>query len=344
MLSHAPQSGKRVICPRCGYDQRGVMATWNDSCPLTTHCAECGLELEWRLLLNDRLAGPLWSIEHANTRADFARRMPRTIAAAFVPPVMWRSMRIEHEIRSRRLFATIAILLIAAIAAAHCGFRASLVSYLYFSYLPQISASTSANVGIELARSIVTPWSSRSGGTITFTNGWNLHPTPSALPDFVLRRFPLGGWQRHFRTVACCAIFSMSVACISPLVFAVLPHSRRCAKVQWRQIFRVAAYSAFPITIVLVWLGIILTIWPWRPAVILGAMNTTCAFVYIGVPVFMTVFWHSAIRHYLRMTQALAVALSVVVITTLASCAITFYSVNPLTFTEIWYLVSKAFD
>jgi hypothetical protein len=52
------------MCPRCGYDQRGVIDSWKESCPLVGVCSECGLDLDWRLVLDPALRGPKWSFEH----------------------------------------------------------------------------------------------------------------------------------------------------------------------------------------------------------------------------------------------------------------------------------------
>ena len=36
---------RTIGCPRCGYDQRGMVESWTLQCPLTGECAECGLAL-----------------------------------------------------------------------------------------------------------------------------------------------------------------------------------------------------------------------------------------------------------------------------------------------------------
>ena len=50
-------------CPRCGYDQRGEMAKWADSCPLTSVCTECGLEIDWAELISPKFERPAWCVE-----------------------------------------------------------------------------------------------------------------------------------------------------------------------------------------------------------------------------------------------------------------------------------------
>ena len=54
-----------VSCPRCGYDQRGVIAQWTDTCDLDGRCTECGLAFEWARVLNPKKFAPPWSVECA---------------------------------------------------------------------------------------------------------------------------------------------------------------------------------------------------------------------------------------------------------------------------------------
>jgi hypothetical protein len=68
-------SARRTSCPRCGYDQAGEIARWEvadpPACPLHGQCTECGLGLEWRLVMRPELQVPLWFIETAEVgRAD----------------------------------------------------------------------------------------------------------------------------------------------------------------------------------------------------------------------------------------------------------------------------------
>ena len=55
-------------CPRCGYSQRGIVASWRDACPLAGRCAECGLDFVWSELLRPNLHEPRWCVEYAPRR------------------------------------------------------------------------------------------------------------------------------------------------------------------------------------------------------------------------------------------------------------------------------------
>jgi len=66
-------------CPRCGYDLRGAVATWNDTCPMSGTCTECGLFFEWAELFSAVFAMPPWCVEAAQRR----RRLPGQAVATF---------------------------------------------------------------------------------------------------------------------------------------------------------------------------------------------------------------------------------------------------------------------
>jgi hypothetical protein len=118
--------GSTTMCPRCGYDLRGTMATWKDSCPLIGRCTECGLDFEWADLFDRTRKAPAWCIE-------YARRGPRSITRAIVitflqsclPWRFWHRLRLHHPVRFPRLalyacatFVLPAVLLYIAIQAA----------------------------------------------------------------------------------------------------------------------------------------------------------------------------------------------------------------------------------
>jgi len=41
---------KSILCPRCGYDLRGITQTWNQTgfCPFYGKCCECGFHFQWK--------------------------------------------------------------------------------------------------------------------------------------------------------------------------------------------------------------------------------------------------------------------------------------------------------
>jgi hypothetical protein len=118
---HALDPDADVPCPRCGYSQRGVIESWRDACPLDGRCAECGLTFTWSELLRPRLHAR-WCVEYAPRRRRWLPPSIRqTIVRSSWPWWFWRSLKMSHAIRPRRLAAYALILvawlvMIAAIA------------------------------------------------------------------------------------------------------------------------------------------------------------------------------------------------------------------------------------
>lgn len=91
---------EHVLCPRCGYDQRGIIAQWTDACPLQGTCTECGLQYEWLDLLKP------WCVENASSQYRLVRRMIGTFVRSVLAPWrFWREIRITHEHRWRHMAA-----------------------------------------------------------------------------------------------------------------------------------------------------------------------------------------------------------------------------------------------
>ncbi len=95
-------------CPRCGYDQSGVISSWCDSCPLLGTCSECGLTFEWRRIHAGEGLAPGWSFEHGELSW---RRLAGTLARGVVPWVLWRGVPIECPVRVWRLVWLVLLML-----------------------------------------------------------------------------------------------------------------------------------------------------------------------------------------------------------------------------------------
>lgn len=88
-------------CPRCGYDQSGVVASWADECPMAGVCSECGLEFEWGDVLNRSRVLLPWLYEHRRGFSFF--HAPRTMFRVLLPWRFWGSVQMHHKLVVRRL-------------------------------------------------------------------------------------------------------------------------------------------------------------------------------------------------------------------------------------------------
>src|SRR5262245_38329796 len=86
----------QISCPRCGYDQRGVAATWIDQCPLEGTCTECGLPFFWRELLDPSISLPRWCVERQRSLLVFPLQCAATLVRTFWPWRFWAAISIMH--------------------------------------------------------------------------------------------------------------------------------------------------------------------------------------------------------------------------------------------------------
>ena len=100
----------RADCPRCGYDQRGVIESWRDACPLVGTCTECGLEFSWSEVLEPDKHEPRWCVEYAPRRRLLPPPVRRTIFRSALPWWFWSSLKMSHDIRWRRIVVYLVML------------------------------------------------------------------------------------------------------------------------------------------------------------------------------------------------------------------------------------------
>jgi len=116
MTDSARPVAQRIRCPRCGYDLRGAVATWTHECPMEGVCTECGLEFEWRELLNPEYRRPTWNIEFARTIRGFMLCCAGTTILMLWPWKFWRDVRMTHAARWSRIAGFLVICLFAQYA------------------------------------------------------------------------------------------------------------------------------------------------------------------------------------------------------------------------------------
>ena len=94
------------ICPKCGYDQSGEIATWQTQCPMTGTCTECGEQLRWAevfAIQQEWGSEVAWYAEHAHSALGMLKRTPGTLLRLIFPHRYFRDMNHRREIRPFRL-------------------------------------------------------------------------------------------------------------------------------------------------------------------------------------------------------------------------------------------------
>lgn len=99
------------LCPRCGYDQSGIVESWTGHCALRGTCSECGLDFRWVEVLRPDAFRIPWFFEHA--RGRLAGRWLGTAIRSLAPWWFWRTLALHHAIFGVRLLGFIATLVVA---------------------------------------------------------------------------------------------------------------------------------------------------------------------------------------------------------------------------------------
>ncbi|MBC7773044.1 MAG: hypothetical protein H7210_11150, partial [Pyrinomonadaceae bacterium] len=109
-----PEARYSTACPRCGYDQSGLIATWQSECPLIGTCSECGLAFDWTDVLHAHTKLEPRFVEHAPIGRVGARVFAaawRTLGWAIRPWMFWRTVKLHHPIRSLRWLVWLLLIL-----------------------------------------------------------------------------------------------------------------------------------------------------------------------------------------------------------------------------------------
>lgn len=85
---------REAFCPRCGYNFEGIVSTRTSSSPVDGQCSECGFTFKWNDLFEGLLL-PRWFVESGKGVLGGFLRFPSTLVFLFIPWVFWKKVRIE---------------------------------------------------------------------------------------------------------------------------------------------------------------------------------------------------------------------------------------------------------
>lgn len=128
------------ICPKCGYDQSGIIAAWSQYCPIRGVCPECGFDLEWGSVLNPERIRLGWYVEHADRPRAMAQRTPATAWFLLLPSRFWTRVDVTLAVFPSRLwcyalcFAFIAYALSTLGVVGAWGYSTHRLNTLYSTY------------------------------------------------------------------------------------------------------------------------------------------------------------------------------------------------------------------
>ena len=309
----------RTTCPRCGYDLRGALASWDESCPLTGTCTECGLRLRWAEVLCPQKFEPQWCVEFVRGRRGVAGALWRTVGWSFRPFSFWSAVKMSMALRPRRLALYAAALLSMMVVA---GAVTQATAAIRLRYQAEKLYTVKLSYGAAIAEAMFTPWGWTSSGTIGTSRGVGPYVAPRDIHVTLLQKISSRETRRltHRRQVmatATAAGLALWVWLGVPLSFVLLPISRRRARVRWGHLVRVAVYGlvvpVLVVTAVVLCLGVGYAVEPWRDNMIV-TVHTLCR--YAPVPL-LVVWWAAATGGYLGIPNHWPVALLLSVMVTL---------------------------
>jgi hypothetical protein len=311
-------------CPRCGYDLRGTVATWDGTCPISGTCTECGLFFEWAELFSAAFAMPRWCVEAAEPHRRLPRQAVVTFARSWLPWRFWSMLRMSHASRWRRLVAYLG-LFVAVLYPAFALCHGRVAWQQWKSVAAQRISMPSTDGEAVFWQAVALPLSNESIGNFTSTRRgftWS-YETP-------LRLFLLYWYELSVMLVTA---LLMHAGC--GLTYAALPITRRRCKVRWAHVVRVTLYG-YVVVVPAVALSLVASPLAMRGAGAASFVAPLAVGAWGAIPVMEVLWWTAATARYLRMPHALGVGLAVTVVGILFSLAImawVWLAGNPMT----WY-------
>jgi hypothetical protein len=302
-------SSRHARCPRCGYDLRGAVATWGDTCPMTGICTECGLSFEWAELFSAAFAMPRWCVEAADPRPRLPGQAVATFARSWLPWPFWSALRMSHPIRWRRLvvyLGLLALVLYVAFALMH-GLAAwqTWRETMYYS-----SGTATTGGGPVFWQAAALPLSNEPVGSFA-SAGWSAWSYET----------PLGVFAYAWRglTVLLLTVLLMHAGC--GLTYAALPITRRRCKVRWSHVVRVTLYG-YVLVMPAVFLYLVATPPTMSGAGIGSLLAPVAVGAWLAIPPLEVAWWTAATSRYLRMPHAWGVGIAVTLVGGLFALAV----------------------
>lgn len=220
----ASASGHHPLCPRCGYDLRGLASATVHIRPPRARpsdgtCSECGLAFSWSQVLSPAGRQLSWLFEHAPRRRPALLRAVQTLAVTLQPWRFWREVSIHIPVRPARLLLWLPVLIVPL----HLLWGASLfvmrVQWLRSAFFGKLPPLAGTEWETFLLNAWLYPYLAIGGSRSTSLRVVVMTPDASTL-------IPLG------------------VTLAVPTTLLLLTRTRAAAKVRPEHILRAAVYGA----------------------------------------------------------------------------------------------------
>jgi len=109
-----PPKQQTPICPKCGYDQSGTIATWTAQCPTQGRCNECGIQFQWANIFDPSRTRIHWYTEHTRSPLGLILKTPGTLLRILLPHRFWRAVDITKVTHPWRLIIWVMLIMLLA--------------------------------------------------------------------------------------------------------------------------------------------------------------------------------------------------------------------------------------
>jgi hypothetical protein len=295
---------EEITCPRCGFELRGLIESWQETCPLEGRCGECGFRFPWSELFSQRAYMPDWCVEFAPPRW-FPAAGAATLGMVFLPWKLWSSIRLTFPLKARRLAAYAMLLGLVCYVLFVTANGVAMHDYWRCCFTGTSVMTSTMSLGDSVTRMVLVPFSDEPMGQVV---------TASRTLPFSSPRQLLSWWAG----ASALLLNGMFIVVFGPCVLAALVSTRRRAGVRAVHLVRIGAYS-LSWAVVLWGIGLTITLASLhagmftRPVWMTWADRSATALVW-AVPAFVFLWWEAAIRLYLRMRQSWLIAAVVTVV------------------------------
>jgi hypothetical protein len=276
--------------------------SWVESCPLEGRCTECGLEIEYRFVLNPALWARWRFFESALSRP--VRAWWETMWRAGWPRRFWVWVRMFHRVSYARMIG-------GAVAAMVCWYATIAAFWVTLIVLP--GAMTAAFLGTRATSRVFEMWVAALAD-VCLVPSWSVYDAYS--DDGRGSPGPLVLW-------------GAVTVCLVPLAFLALPYTLRRAKVRRVHLVRIAAWGMVtPALVALSAVSLSRAALEWvsfgggqdiGPPVLDVYFARESEIVFGVVIVWVWWWWATACGLYLKLPRAKTVALAMVVMAVLAA-------------------------
>lgn len=281
------------ICPKCGYDQSGEIATWESQCPVHGICPECGYEFAWIDVLNPIRIQLDWFVEHAMSRRGLLKRSHRTLWMMLIPNRYWRRVTMETPRSMKRhllwvllLMAILHALTTAAMVGARFGFN-------YYDYVS--TRSVLAQVTDPTQRRLISSW---------MTDFSDFYYWLEVVGDSVLHPLIDRGYFNGESAIryAVVALGCFGISLVWLIMFSAFPATRRRTKLRMIHVVR-AVVVAGTVPILGIQLGrfsealmLAGVYWPPLGEFITPISEELTSIWLMGAAIWLMWFWIAAVR------------------------------------------------